>query len=83
MGIIGTLVVGLIVGAIAKLLMPGKQGGGIIVTMLLGVVGSLVASYGGQALGIYAAGQGAGWIGSIVGAIIVLFVWGMLNKPKS
>ncbi|MEZ5649645.1 MAG: GlsB/YeaQ/YmgE family stress response membrane protein [Burkholderiaceae bacterium] len=83
MGIIGTLVVGLIVGAIAKLIVPGKQGGGIIVTMLLGVVGSLVASYGGQALGIYRAGQGAGWIGSIIGAIIVVLVWGMLTKSKT
>lgn len=83
MGLISTLVVGLIVGAIAKLLMPGKQGGGIIVTMLLGVVGALVATYGGQALGIYSAGQGAGWIGSVVGAIIVLIVWGMLTKSKS
>ena len=66
MGLIGTLVVGLIVGAIAKLIMPGKQGGGIIVTMLLGVAGSLVATDGGQALGLYHAGQGAGWIGSVV-----------------
>lgn len=80
MGLIGTLVVGLIVGAIAKLIMPGKQGGGIIVTMLLGVAGSLVATYGGQALGLYHAGQGAGWIGSVVGALIVLFVWGKFAK---
>lgn len=75
MGLIGTLVVGLIVGALAKLLMPGRQGGGIIMTTLLGVVGAMVATYAGQAAGWYAAGQGAGWIASIVGAIVVLWLY--------
>lgn len=80
---IGTLIIGLIAGAIAKFLIPGKQGGGIIMTMLLGVVGSFLASYGGQALGLYGAGQGAGLIGSVVGAIIVLLIYGMVSKGKS
>ncbi len=80
---IGTLIIGLIAGAIAKFLIPGKQGGGIIITMLLGVVGSFLASYGGQALGLYGAGQGAGLIGSVVGAIIVLLIYGMVSKGKS
>lgn len=79
---IGTLIIGLIAGAIAKLLIPGKQGGGIIMTMLLGVVGSFLASYGGQALGLYQSGQGAGLIGSVVGAIIVLLIYGMVTKGK-
>ncbi len=80
---IGTLIIGLIAGAIAKFLIPGEQGGGIIMTMLLGVVGSFVASYGGQAIGLYGAGQGAGLLGSIVGAVVVLLVYGMVTKKKS
>jgi len=75
MSLISTLLVGLVVGALAKLLMPGKQGGGIIVTLLIGVGGSLFATYVGQALGWYHAGQGAGWIASILGAIVVLWVY--------
>ena len=82
MGILTTMIIGLIVGAIAKFIMPGKQGGGIIMTMILGIVGSLLASYGGQAMGIYQAGQGAGLIGSIVGALIVLIIYGMVSKGK-
>ena len=83
MGIVTTLIIGLFVGMIAKLIMPGKQGGGIIMTMLLGVVGSLLASYGGQLLGLYAAGRGAGLVGSIVGALIVLIIYRMLNGSGS
>jgi len=75
MSLISTLLVGLVVGALAKLLMPGKQDGGIIFTMLIGVGGSLLATYAGQALGWYHAGQGAGWIASILGAIVVLWVY--------
>ncbi len=83
MGFIGTLIIGLIVGAIAKLIMPGKQGGGIIVTMLLGVVGSFVAKYLGQAIGMYGPNEGAGFIASVIGALIVLFVYGLLTKSKT
>jgi uncharacterized membrane protein YeaQ/YmgE (transglycosylase-associated protein family) len=79
MGLIGTLVVGLIVGAIARLLMPGEQKMGWIMTCLLGVGGSLLAGFVGQALGWYRAGQGVGWIGSIVGALVLLFVVGKLR----
>ena len=74
MGIIGTIVVGLIVGAIARLLMPGEQKMGWILTCLLGIGGSMAAGFVGQASGWYAAGQGAGWIASIVGALVLLFV---------
>ena len=80
---IWTLIIGLVAGAIAKFLMPGKQGGGIIMTMLLGVVGAFVATFAGQALGLYGAGQGAGLIGSVVGALIVLIIYGMVSKGKS
>lgn len=74
MGIIGTIIVGLIVGALARLLLPGDQKMGWVLTCLLGIVGAVVAGFIGQALGWYQAGQGAGWIASIVGAALVLFV---------
>ena len=74
MGLIGTIVVGLIVGAIARLLMPGDQKMGWILTCLLGIGGSLGAGYIGQALGMYAVGQPAGWIASVLGALVLLFV---------
>ncbi len=83
MEIISTIVIGLIVGAIAKLLMPGKQGGGFILTAVLGVVGSFLATYGGQMLGMYKAGQGAGFLASVVGALIVLFIYGMVRKKTA
>ena len=74
-GLIGTIIVGFIVGVIAKLIMPGKENLGFIMTTILGIVGSLVASYAGQMVGWYQAGQGAGWIGSIVGAFAVLWAY--------
>jgi uncharacterized membrane protein YeaQ/YmgE (transglycosylase-associated protein family) len=74
MGLIGTIVVGLIVGAIARFLMPGDQRMGWILTILLGIGGSLAAGFIGQALGWYKAGEGAGWIASVVGALVLLFV---------
>jgi uncharacterized membrane protein YeaQ/YmgE (transglycosylase-associated protein family) len=80
MGLIGTIIVGLIVGAIARFIMPGEQKMGWILTILLGVGGSFVAGFVGQALGWYQAGQGAGWIGSIVGALVLLFA---VNKFTS
>lgn len=80
MGIIVTIVVGFVVGLIARAIMPGNQSMGIIMTTILGVVGALVASYGGAALGLYAAGTPVGWIASIIGAIIVLFIYGLVTK---
>ena len=74
MGIIATIVVGLIVGAIARFIMPGEQKMGWILTILLGVAGSLAAGFIGQALGWYQAGQPAGWIASVIGALVLLFV---------
>lgn len=74
MGLIGTIIVGLIVGAIARFIMPGEQKMGWIMTILLGVGGSFAAGFVGQALGWYQAGQGAGWIASVVGALVLLFV---------
>ncbi|WP_297358225.1 GlsB/YeaQ/YmgE family stress response membrane protein [Thauera sp.] len=80
MGIIGTILIGLIVGLVARLLHPGKDGLGIIMTSLLGIAGSLVATYGGQTLGIYHAGEGAGFVGAVVGAVLILFVVTRLRK---
>ena len=80
MGIISMIVVGFIVGLLARAIMPGNQNLGIIMTIILGIAGSIVAGYLGAALGFYAAGQGAGWIGSIIGAVIVLFVYGKVAK---
>ena len=76
MGIIGTIFIGLIVGLLARFLKPG----GGIMTILLGIAGSLAATYGGQALGIYQAGQGAGFIGALVGAIVLLVIYGLVKK---
>lgn len=75
MHIILTLIVGLIVGAIAKLLMPGKDPGGTIVTMLLGVAGSFIAGFIGHALGWYEVGDGPGIIASVIGAVILLAIY--------
>jgi uncharacterized membrane protein YeaQ/YmgE (transglycosylase-associated protein family) len=75
LGLLLTILVGFIVGVIAKLIMPGKENMGFIITTLLGIAGSIVASYAGQAVGWYEAGQGAGWIGSIVGAFVLLWIY--------
>jgi uncharacterized membrane protein YeaQ/YmgE (transglycosylase-associated protein family) len=83
MGILSTIVVGLIVGALARFLLPGDQKMGWIMTCLLGIGGSLLAGFVGQGLGWYRAGEGAGFIGSIVGAIVLLVVVGKLRSSKS
>lgn len=69
------LIIGLIVGAIAKLLMPGKDPGGCIITMILGVVGSFIAGFLGRMLGWYAEGEPVGFIASVLGAILILFLY--------
>ncbi len=68
-------VIGLVIGALAKLIMPGKDPGGIIITMLLGVAGSYIAGYLGQAVGWYKEGQGAGFLMSLVGALVLLGIY--------
>ena len=85
MGIIWTIIIGFIAGVIAKFIMLGStnEPSGFILTAILGIVGAIVASYLGQALGWYAPGEGAGLIGAVVGAIIVLFVWGLIARRKA
>lgn len=84
MGIIWTIVIGFIAGVIAKLIMPGKnEPSGFILTTILGIVGAFVATWLGQAIGWYEAGEGAGLIGAVVGAIIVLLIWGAIMGRRS
>lgn len=84
MSIIWTLIIGLVVGALAKLIMPGRDPGGIIVTMLLGIAGSLVASFIGHALGWYRSpGSGPGIVASIIGAMILLAIYRVAIHRRS
>ena len=78
MSIIWAIVIGFVVGLIAKALMPGRDPGGFIVTALLGIVGAVVATFIGQAMGLYSSGQSAGWIASVIGAIVVLAIYRMV-----
>ncbi|WP_462382907.1 GlsB/YeaQ/YmgE family stress response membrane protein [Pseudomonas sp. Marseille-QA0892] len=82
MGIIGTIIIGFLVGLVARFLKPGDDSMGWIMTILLGIGGSLLATYGGQAVGFYRAGEAAGFIGAVVGAIILLVLWGMISKRR-
>lgn len=82
-GIISTLIIGLIVGAIAKLLMPGRDPGGCIVTILLGIVGALIAGYLGRAVGWYEPGHPAGFIASVIGAMLVLLIYRLIIGRRS
>jgi uncharacterized membrane protein YeaQ/YmgE (transglycosylase-associated protein family) len=79
MGIIWTIIIGFMAGIIAKFIMPGdNEPQGFILTTILGIIGAFVATYLGQALGWYRPGEGAGFIGAIVGAVVVLFIWGLI-----
>ncbi len=80
MGIIWTILIGFIVGLVAKMLTPGRDPSGFFITAIIGIAGSLLATYGGQALGLYRAGEAAAFIGSLVGAIVLLVVWGAIRR---
>lgn len=84
MGIIWTIIIGFVAGVIAKFLSPGPNDpGGFVLTTILGIVGAFVATYVGQAIGWYRADQGAGFIGAIVGAVVVLFIWHLIAGRRS
>ena len=84
MSFIWTIIIGFVAGIIAKFLMPGEnEPSGFILTTLLGVVGAFVATYLGQAVGWYQANEGAGLIGAVVGAVIVLAIWGFVARSRS
>ena len=82
MHLLGTLLIGLIVGALAKLLMPGRDPGGIIITILLGIAGALVGTYLGRALGMYGPDASAGFLMSLIGAMLLLFVYRLFTRRK-
>lgn len=83
MSIIWTIIIGFVAGVVAKFLMPGpNEPQGFVLTAILGIVGAFVATWLGQAVGWYGPGEGAGFIASIVGAVIVLAVWGMISKNR-
>lgn len=81
--LIWTAIIGLIVGAVAKLLMPGKDPGGWIITILLGLAGSFIASYLGRLVGWYKEGQSAGFIMSVLGAILLLYLYRLFTRKKT
>jgi len=82
MAILSWIVFGLVIGIIAKLLMPGRDPGGFIVTILLGIAGALVGGFIGRAMGLYSAGQSAGWLMSIAGAVILLALYRLLVRRR-
>lgn len=83
MGILSWIVFGLVVGIIAKLLMPGRDPGGFIITMLLGVAGALLGGFLGRAMGFYGPREQAGWLISILGAVILLVIYRVVAKPRN
>ncbi|KQW80436.1 hypothetical protein ASC89_10195 [Devosia sp. Root413D1] len=84
MGILWTIIIGLVAGIVAKLILPNSGGpSGFVMTAVLGIVGAFVASFLGQALGLYAPGEGAGLIGAVVGAVLVLFAWGAFMRRRT
>jgi uncharacterized membrane protein YeaQ/YmgE (transglycosylase-associated protein family) len=84
MGILWTIIIGFVAGVVAKFIMPGSnEPSGFILTTILGIAGAFLATFIGQAVGWYQAGQGAGLIGAVVGAIIVLVIWGVVSKNRA
>lgn len=81
-GFIGWIVIGLLAGGLAKLLMPGKDPGGCLLTILLGIAGAMVAGFLGRALGWYEAGEGAGFIAATLGALLILFAYRLFLRKR-
>lgn len=83
MGVLGAIIIGFIAGIIAKLVTPGDpKPRGFILTTVLGIVGAVLATFLGQAIGLYRSGETAGFIGAIIGAVIILLVWRQLARPR-
>jgi uncharacterized membrane protein YeaQ/YmgE (transglycosylase-associated protein family) len=84
MGILWTIVIGFLAGVLAKLIMPGRnEPSGFVLTTILGIVGAMIATFLGQALGWYSPGEGAGLIGAVVGALALLFVWAFVARRRA
>lgn len=81
-GFLGWILIGLVAGVLGKLIMPGKDPGGFIVTILLGIAGALLAGFVGQAVGFYRAGEGAGWIAATIGAIVLLILYRLVMRSR-
>lgn len=82
MALIGAIIIGFFAGLIARAIHPGNDKAGFIVTVALGIIGSLVATYGGRIIGLYSDGSSAGFIASVIGAIIVLFIYNIVTKKS-
>jgi uncharacterized membrane protein YeaQ/YmgE (transglycosylase-associated protein family) len=83
MGIIWTILIGFVVGLLAKMLTPGRDPAGFFITAAIGIAGSLLATFGGQALGLYRAGEPAGFVGSLIGAIILLVIYHLIRRNST
>jgi uncharacterized membrane protein YeaQ/YmgE (transglycosylase-associated protein family) len=82
-GIIWTILIGFVVGLLAKMLTPGRDPAGFFITAAIGIAGSLLATFGGQALGLYSAGEPAGFVGSLIGAIILLVIYHLVRRNST
>ena len=83
MGVLGWVLFGLVVGVIAKLLMPGRDPGGLIITTLLGIVGAVIGGFVGRSLGLYGPGEPAGFLMATLGAVVLLFIYRMMRRPST
>ncbi|MPS28441.1 MAG: GlsB/YeaQ/YmgE family stress response membrane protein [Alcaligenaceae bacterium] len=83
LSLLGTLLVGLVVGLLARAIKPGDDSMGWLMTIVLGIAGSLIAGYAGRAMGWYQPGEPAGWIASVVGAVVLLLIYGMIRKKSA
>ena len=81
LGVLGWILFGLVVGIVAKLLMPGRDPGGLIITTLLGIVGAVIGGFLGRSLGLYGPGEPAGFLMATVGAVVLLFIYRMIRRP--
>ena len=81
LGVLGWILFGLVVGIVAKLLMPGREPGGLIITTLLGIVGAVLGGFLGRSLGLYGPGEPAGFLMATLGAVVLLFLYRMLRRP--
>lgn len=82
-GLLGWILIGLVAGVLGKLIMPGKDPGGFIVTILLGIAGALLAGFLGQALGVYEQGEVAGWVGAILGSLALLIIYRLVMQSRA
>lgn len=80
---LGWILIGIVAGVLGKLIMPGSDPGGFVVTILLGIAGALLAGFLGQALGIYNAGQNAGWVGATIGAVLLLILYRLVIRGRA